>query len=326
MPEPIEKPKTEEPHRTKSNKFHFRLTDEDMAIFEARRQFYGSETSQATVEKMLHEKPSAMESLNPKCKTCLKHGGVMPDGRVLCITKKTVSDKVQIQEFSVLDASACAEKNFNIPLGKEDRQHYDIVMKQKDNAINLLTTQKNTAIGQHEKDHGKVQFYIGIEKELQGEKNKNKILEDQLENMPKIVLERDDLRKANHAFEEKNILLQRQVQDLSHDPLVEENRKTVGELEEAKQYIKIQDSRHTDQIEQVKGEREKLEALVKTLKDQRTDILSTVEKTLRDCEAFLPRVSSSCEGCLTGFNWKEYRQNALKDIQNLQGYLQTVAR
>jgi hypothetical protein len=264
--------------------------------------------------------------LNPKCKRCSKHGDITPEGKIRCITKKGTSDKVQIQEFSVPDASACAEKTFNIPLGKEDRQHYETVFKEKDNAIGLLTIQKDNAIAQHEKDHEKVQSYMGIEKELQGEKKKNKILERELEHMPDIVLERDDLRSKYSSLQEKLTEAEAQATELSHDPLTEKYKELLGRYEQDEQLLKDQGIKHTEETEQMKGEIEKLEALVKIQKDKKTEILFTVEKTLRDFKQFLPETSSSSDQYLNTFKWKEYTQNTLKVIQSLEGYLQTIAR
>jgi chromosome segregation ATPase len=190
----------------------------------------------------------------------------------------------------------------------------------------LLTTENKSAIAQRKRDHGKLEKMKVTEEKLERAQSEIEFLNAQLKPVENLLEQKTALENDNQFKKGKIEELEALVEAQSHDTLIQENREILAELEEAKQYIKVQESKYTEQTEQLKGDIEKLEALVKNQKDQKTDILFTMEKTLRDFKQFLPETSSSCEQCVSGFNWKEYRQSALKVIQNLEGYLQTKAR
>jgi len=119
----------------------------------------------------------------------------------------------------------------------------------------------------------------------------------------------------------------RLAEERSHDPLVQKYKELSGQFEEMQQAMKIQDGKHSANIEELNQEINKLQALLKVERDKSTDIRFTVEKTLRDFKQFLPSASPTCDICSEGgFKLKEYRRSALKTIENLEGYLQTVAR
>jgi hypothetical protein len=253
-----------------------------------------------------------------RCKGCLQYGGINNEG-ILCIVKKSETDPVRSHFTPLAVAKACSEKPFNTPPNRKSRQQYE-------NEISLLTTENKSAIAQRKRDHEKLEKMKGLGEKLERAESEIEFLNAQLkpvENLleQKTALENDNVFQTGRIEELEAI-----VETQSHDPLIQKNQELITRIDECEADLKSAYTSHKMESEQAKGEIEKLEALVKTQKDQKTDILFTMEKTLKDFKQFLPGASSQCEQCLNAFNWKEYRQNTLKLIQNLEGYLQTKAR
>jgi hypothetical protein len=262
---------------------------------------------------------ASVQALNPKCKNCTKHGRMTAEGKIRCITKKGASDRVQIQLFSMPDAWECAEKNFNTPTDRK-------TIEQFDTEITLLTTERDNAIGRHQRDYRKLEKMKATEEKLERAQSEIDFLNAQLKPVENLLEQKTALENDNEFKIERMKELEAIVETQSHDALIQKNQELMTRIDECEADLKSEYTSHKMESEQAKGEIEKLEALVKIQKDQKTDILFTMEKTLKDFKQFLPETSSTCKQCVSGFDWKEYRQNTLKVIQNLEGYLQTVAR
>ena len=269
------------------------------------------------------------ESAPEMCKisdgeTCPKFGGITKEG-ILCITKKSQIDSVHFQFLPFIVAKVCKMKPFNTPVDKKTRQQFKT-------EIELITTQRDIAIGRNERYYRKIESFKGIEKERDNALSEIERLNEVVKRVPVNLKEIDSLRKS---FKEKNDecvtltedndFLRKTNEELSHDPLTEKYKELLGRYEEAEQLLKIRESNDSANQEESKKEIAKLEALVKVEREQNNDIVFTTKKALRDFKQFLPEGSASCMTCPDGFKFKEYKQNALKAIENLEGYLQTKA-
>lgn len=256
------------------------------------------------------------EEFRPEmCKGCLQYGGRTNEG-ILCIIKKSETDPVRYEFKPLAVAKACSDKPFNTFPDRKSRQQYE-------NQISLLTIEKDSAIAARKRDHGKLELLKGIEKERDHALSENQWLNEELKRLPALLKEIDGL----HALQTDYEYWKRLAEERSHDPLVQKYKELSDQFEEMQQAMKIQESNHSAELEELRLEINKYATLAKAEKDNISDIRFTVEKALIDFKQFLPSGSPACDICSEGgFKLKEYRQSALKTIENLQGYLQTVAR
>ena len=266
---------------------------------------------------------TSRESASEICKfpdgtICPKYGGITEE-EIVCTTKKSETDPVQIRSVSFLFAQFCSKKPFNTPLDKKTRQQFQQLQIEN----SLVKTERDTLRYELQRRKDTREELKRAHVEIERQRVEIKQIKEPNENLldEKVALENDNDFKTERMKE-----LEALVETQSHDTLIQKNQELISRIDQCENELKSAYTNHNMEIEQAKGDLEKLEALVKSLKGQKTEILQTVEKTLRDFKQFLPENSSSSDQYLNALNWKEYRQNTLKVIQNLEGYLQTVAR
>ncbi|MCJ7424319.1 hypothetical protein MUP01_08650 [Candidatus Bathyarchaeota archaeon] len=263
------------------------------------------------------------EEFKPEiCKGCPQYGGINNEG-ILCIIKKSETDPVRFDLKPFAVAKPCSEKPFNTFPDRKSLQRYE-------NEFTLLRTERDTAIARHKRDHGKLELLTGIEKERDNALSEIERLNEDVKRMPAMRQEIDRLqnlvteRSADViGLKNDNDFLRKTNEELSQDSLTEKYKELLGRYEEAEHLLKIQESNNRANQEESKKELVKLEALVRVGREQNNDIVFTIKKALRDFKQYLPEGSASCTACPDGFKFKEYKQNALKTIENLEGYLQT---
>jgi hypothetical protein len=265
------------------------------------------------------------EEFKPEgCKNCIQYGGVTKEA-VVCIIKRSDAEPVRSIFMPFPIAQICSMKPFNTPVDKKTHQQFKT-------EIELITTQRDIAIDRNGRYYRKIESSKGIEKERDNALSEIERLNEVVKRVPVNLKEIDSLRKS---FKEKNDecvtltedndFLRKTNEELSHDPLTEKYKELLDRYEQAEQLLKVRESNYSANQEESEKEIVKLEALVKVGREQNNDIVFTIKKALRDFKQFLPEGSASCVGCPDGFKFKEYKQNALKAIENLEGYLQTKA-
>ena len=259
----------------------------------------------------------------PDGKTCPKFGGITKEA-ILCMTKRSQMDTLRYQFLPFLVAKVCNGKPFNTPVDKWTRQQFEY-------EISLLTTKEGSLSDRLKRAEEQLDASEGMKEKWKKEHAENQTLRTELKNTKEPI---ENLLQQTINLENDNDFKKGRIKELeaiveaqSPDTLVQTNGELLDELEEIKQTMKIQESNHSANIEDLNLEIKKWEALAKTEKDKNIDIRFTVENVLRDFKQFLPTGSPSCQVCSEGgFKLKQDRQSALKAIENLEGYLQTVAR
>ena len=290
------------------NPTNFRPTPENKALIQKRKEqgITIADTLNESLDR-LRAFLAVQESAPEMCKMpdgndCPQFGNVTEKG-VLCIWKKTETDPVHFRFTPFVVARFCAQKPFNTPVDKKTHQQYE-------SKFNLMKSEIDAANRRHGIDHRKIESLKSIEKERD-----NTLSEIQRLNEEVILPLQND-----------NQFLRKAREELLHDPLAQKVKELSDQLTETKGAMAIQASNHSADMEESKQEIEKWRALLKVEKDKSTDMRFTVEKRLSDLKQFLPTVSPSCEVCSEGgFKLKEYKQSALKSIENLEGYVRTLA-
>jgi DNA repair exonuclease SbcCD ATPase subunit len=250
------------------------------------------------------------------CKDCPKFGGII-DGKILCITKKTVDSPIKYHLYSTEIARACSHKPFNTPLDKKTREEFQRELK---NMEQMKIYHKNRA----DELRPKAERLSIVEKQLletmreleEARKGKEELLN------AKSTLESQvsEMKNSLIALMDEKAKLETQVtqltqlnKELSKDVLVEKNS-----------FLTVELGKRDQDIEHLKSEIEKQEALIEVLKQRTFQLTSEVEKMLREFEQFLPSDLGTCEQCVDSFPIKEYFKNTKKKIEAFKGYLQTI--
>jgi hypothetical protein len=112
-------------------------------------------------------------------------------------------------------------------------------------------------------------------------------------------------------------IIEKPVEVIVEKPIIQDP-KLATDLEEAKQLIKILEQGHQEEIEHLKVEIEKEEALRNQDRMKISTILSKLKSIVRDFKQFYPKPEASM------YEMGTYLRNVQKTIINLEGYLDTL--
>jgi hypothetical protein len=157
-------------------------------------------------------------------------------------------------------------------------------------------------------------------------------LESEVKKMKNGLLERIE---ENNTLQNDNEYLRRQNEELSHDTLIEKTKELTTQLEDAKQYVKVQEAQKNREIGELKADIRQLEALNEKEIREKAEISSKIRSFLRDAKQSIPTYGEA-EGNLLpksqigindalAFQVAKYLGNIRKLIENLEGYLNTIA-
>jgi hypothetical protein len=244
------------------------------------------------------------------CKDCPQYGGVNDEG-VLDIIKKSVTDRVSFEFKPLAVAKACSEKPFNTPVEKKSREMLE-------SEIERLKPYQLKCAKQKEQLNSIRPEIERIRAELQTKRTKFDEISEGLR-----IFTDDNLHLKGENAELKNGLLREtekvallehdndylrsEVKDLSSDTLAEKIS-----------FQNVQLGTLRTQIEDYKGEIEKLEALNTHKNATLNEVVLKVSKMLREFKQFLPQSVDS-------YALKDYLQSLQKKIDDFEGYINTVS-
>jgi DNA repair exonuclease SbcCD ATPase subunit len=257
-----------------------------------------------------------VDAIEDPCKNCPKPHLITPKG-IICITKKAENDQIYKRQFSFAEARACAEKPFNTPLDKKTREQFE-------RDLSNMEKMKNYHQQRADELRPKAERLPIVERQLQKimreleEASKGK---EELLNAKNTLESRvSELQNSLIALMDEKAKLEAQVtqltqlnKELSQDALAEKNS-----------FLTVELGKRDRDIERLKAEVERQEALIEVLKQRVFQVTSEIEKMLREFGEFIPSDLGTCEQCVDSFQIKDYFRNTKKKIEAFKGYLQTI--
>lgn len=244
------------------------------------------------------------------CKNCEKCGNIIKNGKVLCLTKKTLDTSIKYQWIPIEIARACTEMPFNTPLNKKTREQYE-----KD----LFNLGKNRDYYQQAVQNlrPKAERLPIVEKELSETKQQLENIQEPIKSLYadlqkiskwRLHLSNYTLHILNErkALETDNDFLRKQIEELSHDSLAEKNA-----------FLKVELGKRDQDIEGLKSEIQKLEELNKWEHQKIINLTSETRKMLRDFNTYLPK-------SLEPYDISTYIKDVKKKIEQFESYLNTL--
>jgi hypothetical protein len=296
--------------------------EETLARIENLRQQKGLPSFKAA-EDFIHAeyfkgKTVSDESIPENCKSCPKFGNHVKNGKVLCLTKKTLAEPVRSQWIPLDVAHGCSEMPFNTPINKKTREQFE---KDLSNVENMKLYHQKRA----DELRPKAERLPIVERQLEqtmreleeATKGKEDLLSTKstlrlrVSNMENALLEGD---KKIASLETDNGQLRKEIEELSHDRLFEEN-----------QLFKVQLSQKERQVANYQLEVQKEQALREKAQEEKTNIVKQTLKMLNEFKAFMPSELKYCEQCTQSFTVMDYLRNIQKKIEQFEGYVNTVA-
>jgi len=242
----------------------------------------------------LYGKTVVDKSIPENCKTCDLYGGFF-EGKVYCVLK--IENKPStIKKRSLIEAQACSTRPTLITLFRKEEFEHE---------INNITRNRNYY--QQQCENVRKQKDIEIErlkKPIEALLNDKNTLELKVSDMGNALLERDE---KIAVLETDNEQLRIKVEELSHDPLFEQN-----------QLFKVQLSQKESQIADYKREVEKLEALRDKERQTLNEVVSKTNSVFRDFKQFLPKSYEA-------YDVEQYIKAMQKKIEQFEGYLATIS-
>jgi regulator of replication initiation timing len=341
-----------EPHRNKQ-KVNYRLPQGNVTYvgqiaqergFNNPRGGYDESRAMSTIieeHQALHLKTSeaiSEEMVRKKCdsKRCPLSPPIIENGEACCILK--VENKLpQKIHQSLAEAWACADRPLYISRATQEEVDREL---QVSRAERDRAEEEATELKKRDAYYGTLRKTLmerdaekrELGSSLDNVEKENKRLKKQLQPMQEII-EQNEASKSEvvnmrnslvEKIEENNVLqtdndqLRRQLEELSHDALVQENEKLTHQLEDAKQYVKVQEAQKNQMIEDLKVEIQHLEALSDKRSQVFNEALSRIGKFLRETRQFAPSLQEPDQ-------LRPYIASLLKAIDDLQGYLNTIA-
>jgi hypothetical protein len=299
------------PRNTKSVDFD----EETLARIENLKQQKGLPSFKAT-EDFIHArffegKTVSDDSIPEKCKSCLKFGNHVENGKVLCVTKKTLGEPMRFHWIPLDVAQGCSEMPFNTPLNKKTREQFErefsnmekMKIHHQNRADELRPKAERLSIAERQLE----QTTRELEEARTGKEDLLSVkstLESRVSDMANTFLENRD---KIVALETDNEQLRAENAKLSENEVLTENDSLRMELNEK---IKL--------IDDTRFEIEKLEALTQKQRQTIDDVISKTKSTFREFRQYLPT-------SLEPYAISEYIKNAQKKIELFDGYLDTVA-
>jgi len=260
------------------------------------------------------------------CRNCPKFAGVTEKG-VLCITKKTPTDPVRYDLKPFPFVKVCWTKPFNTPVDKKTREQYEKNLEEHQKNYAKLTGENTKLFNERQKYHDKYELVkwapeanVALKKELEQvkqplqdllkEKEEWKIQFNEEHNTLLKVLEEKTTLQTDNEF------LRAQNMHLSESELLKDNKRMLDENDSLWKEL-------GSQKEELSQEIEKLQAWLKEERNQKSDIIFHLTNKLREIDQCLPTFGNQLAGA--DLQIKAYVDSLRKTIQDLKGYLQTVA-
>jgi regulator of replication initiation timing len=309
-----------------------------------------------STSKPLEQPPSkaSIPQMPENCKSCPLHGVLVQikgQWKMICILK-VENKQPNIEYHELVEAEICSTKP--IYISKATQQEYEWRLEIKESELQRAI--ENEDILQRKDDYYEEIRKTSIQRDLDQktleayeetlEKNlkaANRKLEPMQGLLTKIETLESEGKKMNNGLlariEENNTLqtdneyLRKQVEDLSHDSLVEKTKELSTQLEDAKQYVKVQEAQKNKEIGELNIDIRQLEALNEKENREKTEISSKIRSFLRDAkiptyyeaEAKLLQGKPNAATDAIAFQVATYLGNIRKLIENFEGYLNTVA-
>jgi len=261
-------------------------------------------------DKCRNGTPESVEVQTCEAVKCPKFGGVT-EGGVLCLTKKSNTDRIHSDTIPFKVATACTEKPFNTSIDKKSREAYESEIerlkpyhhkysKQRDELNSLRPENARLIVGLQ----NKTIECDGISKALKISMSDNLQLKGENTELKNgLVRETEKVGLLEHD----NEYLRNELKDLSSDALVEKVS-----------FQNVQLGTLRTEIEDYKREIEKLEALNTHKNATLNDVVFKVNKMLREFKQFSPQSIDS-------FALKDYMRSVQKKIEDFEGYINTVS-
>lgn len=293
----------------------------------------------------------------PRCRECPKNFGECDSG-VACGTKKSVLDFFNFKIVPFAIAEKCAEKPFNTPIDKKTREQFETELtatKEQLFQVKELYAVDHEKLGifkgvrQENDDLSKENKALNrqiaklsenkllVDNESLAKRWKQAVtenaeipkLKEELEHVKKEKEEGDlelgNVRNGLLATQEENTnlhmdneYLRRENEKLQENEILKENKKLLDENDSLNETIVQKAREKADVAEEVL----KLQALLKEERNQKTDIISRIDRMLREMEQHMPPVRNQLSG--DALEFKIYVDTLRKAIQNFRGYLRTV--
>jgi hypothetical protein len=197
--------------------------------------------------------------------------------------------------------------------------------------VERLIGRENESVTERVKNVGEIRRLAGL---LKDRDTVNQQLTRKLQPMQTYITENKKLSSwrshtANYllrVLDEMKIVetdrnfLKQQVEEFSHDPLVEKNASLMVEVGKRDMIITNKD----EQIQGLKDEIQNQADVITARKQEILGIVSATQKMLREFKEFLPSNLMRCQQCVDGFAVKEYLRNTRKQIVDFEGYLETM--
>jgi hypothetical protein len=293
----------------------FNVDEDDLAFLEKIKQEHGlfslNETPSFIFKQLQKGKTVSDDSIPENCKSCPKFGKHVKNGKVLCLTKKTLAEPMRSQWIPLDVAQGCSEMPFNTPTNKKTREQFERELANMEKMKNYHQNRADElrpkaerlsiAERQLEQTTGELEEARTGKEDLLSVKS---TLESRVSDMTNTLLERD---AKIAVLETDNEQLRTQIAELSENEVLTENDSLRVQLNEK---IKL--------IDDTRFEIEKLEALTQKQRQTIDEVISKTKSTFREFRQFLPT-------SLEPYAISEYIKNAQKKIEQFDGYLDTVA-
>ena len=277
----------------------------------------GLDSVKSAVQLLLTGKTVVDTSIPENCKACLKFGKLVKNGKVLCLTKKTLAEPMRFQWIPLDVAQGCSEMLFNTPINKKTREQFEKdlanITRMRDHYVTqvqnlrpkaelLLETQKR--LEQTAKE------LYNIKKPHEELLNEKGTLELKVSGMGNALLERDG---KIAVLETDNEQLRIQVTKMSENELVKENSEFLKENDGLRIEITDLKNKLVDHANEI----EKIEALgEKNIKDL-MEVISKTNSVFRDFKQYLP-------ASYAPHDIDEYRKAMQTKMNQFEGYLVTM--
>jgi len=306
------------PRNTKSVDFD----EETLARIENLKQQKGLPSFKAT-EDFIHArffegKTVSDDSIPENCKSCPKFGKQIKNGKVLCLTKKTLAEPMRSQWIPLDVAQGCSEMPFNTPLNKKTREQFErdlsnmekMKIHHQNRADELRPKAERLPIAERQLE----QTMRELEEARKGKEDllsAKSTSELRVSDMKNALLERDE---KIASLETDNGQLRKETEELSHERLFEEN-----------QLFKVQLGQKERQVADYQLDVQKEQALREKAQEEKISVVKQTLKMLNEFKAFMPSDLKYCEQCTQSFKVMDYLRRVQKKIEQFEGYVNTVA-
>jgi len=268
------------------------------------------------------------------CKICQKvHQEIIESEKVLQKNGLNLKPKSKLAQvirgYDVQLAVAQQENKSNYEKATNWMKRYDergVTIKTRDARIQDLEKEKKEW-------QSRETNVINRENALEKTRGEYSEKREALDNLPVLTEQVETLKGDKSILETDNEVLRKEGKEKSG-----QIKRLETEIEDLKKQVEEKSKDAQQKCDSFAKEKERLEAqikdlpllrednekqqdLIKVLRDEKNDILFTINKNLKDFQQYLPTLSPSCQMCVESFSLNEYRQSASKVILNLEEYL-----